>query len=164
MIWSNANSFALNRPYVKKAKSTRGGAPRGFDSLTEAASRAAPVVPNENSRARLAALARSRTCGDARRYSPVAVAGSLLPMAIVPKQDPELAAVVERARRRAEASGELRTRRSGVFVSPLTPEACAIVLEWLHDGGYDEAVAGGSSQTILSSLRSNARCRVGRHR
>jgi len=69
------------------------------------------------------------------------VPGSLLPMAIVPKQDPELAAVVERARRRAEVSGELRTRGSGVFVSPLTPEARAIVLEWLRDGGYDEAIA-----------------------
>jgi hypothetical protein len=62
-------------------------------------------------------------------------------MAIAPKHDPELATVVERARRRAEEGGEFRARRSGTYESPLSPEARAIVLEWLRDGGYDEAVA-----------------------
>jgi hypothetical protein len=62
-------------------------------------------------------------------------------MATSPSHDPELGAVIERARRRAEDRNELRATRPVAYESPLSPEARAIVLEWLRDGGYDEAVA-----------------------
>jgi hypothetical protein len=62
-------------------------------------------------------------------------------MALRPVLDPELAAVVERARRRAAAAGELEPARSRRAESVLAPEARALVQEWLRDGGYDQAVA-----------------------
>jgi hypothetical protein len=68
-------------------------------------------------------------------------AGSLFVMAVTPSLDPELTAVVEHARRRARDAGELRPPRPGPHASRLSPEAREIVLAWLHDGGYDEAVA-----------------------
>ena len=68
-------------------------------------------------------------------------AGSLFVMAVTPRLDPELTAVVEHARRRARAAGELRPSRSGPYVSRLSPEAREIMLAWLRDGGYEEAVA-----------------------
>lgn len=55
--------------------------------------------------------------------------------------DPELAVVVESARRRAGAAGELTPPRIGPFTSSLPPEAQRIVREWLDDGGYEAAVA-----------------------
>jgi hypothetical protein len=55
--------------------------------------------------------------------------------------DPELAAVVERARHRAQAAGELRPLRLTTPASALPEEARPIVHEWLRDGGYDDAVA-----------------------
>jgi hypothetical protein len=68
-------------------------------------------------------------------------AGSLFVMAVTPSLDPELTAVVEHARRRARDGDELRPPRPGPYASRLPPEAREIVLAWLRDGGYDEAVA-----------------------
>jgi hypothetical protein len=62
-------------------------------------------------------------------------------MALKPALDPELALVVERARRRAAAAGELEPSRAGTAEAPLAPEARVLVQEWLRDGGYDRAVA-----------------------
>ena len=62
-------------------------------------------------------------------------------MATKLRLDPELAEVVERARRRAATAGELTPPRVGSFKSPLPPEAERILREWLDDGGYDAAVA-----------------------
>ena len=55
--------------------------------------------------------------------------------------DPELAAIVDQARRRAAEAGELRPPRIGPYESTLPPEAREIVTSWLRDGGYDEAIA-----------------------
>jgi len=55
--------------------------------------------------------------------------------------DPELAQIVERARHRAAAAGELIAPRVGPLVSPLPPEAQRVVRAWLDDGGYDAAIA-----------------------
>jgi hypothetical protein len=55
--------------------------------------------------------------------------------------DPELAAVVERARRRAEETGELRRGPFPPFESTLPPEPTKVLADWLRDGGYDEAIA-----------------------
>lgn len=54
---------------------------------------------------------------------------------------PELEAVVERARRLAIESGELRTEAAGSPPSPLSPEARAALTEWRMSGDYDLAVA-----------------------
>jgi hypothetical protein len=54
---------------------------------------------------------------------------------------PELAAVVERARRVAVETGELRTEPAGSPSSPLSPEARAALVEWRTSGDYDRAVA-----------------------
>ncbi len=55
--------------------------------------------------------------------------------------DPELAEVVERARHRAAAAGELIAPRVGPLVSPLPPKAQRVLGAWLDDGGYDAAIA-----------------------
>jgi hypothetical protein len=55
--------------------------------------------------------------------------------------DPELAAAVERGRRLAAETGELRPRRIGTYRSPFTDEARAIIAEWRRDGGYERALA-----------------------
>jgi hypothetical protein len=55
--------------------------------------------------------------------------------------DPELAAVVERARHRAQAAGELRPPRLTTPASTLPQETRHIVREWVRDEGYDDAVA-----------------------
>jgi len=55
--------------------------------------------------------------------------------------DPELAAVVERARRRAAAMGELPRGPLPRFESKIPLEAADALLEWLRDGSYDDAVA-----------------------
>ncbi|MGI8807465.1 MAG: hypothetical protein ACR2KK_06430 [Acidimicrobiales bacterium] len=57
------------------------------------------------------------------------------------RSDPELAAVVERARERAETVGELRAEPWSVPALPLSPEAREIVASWASDGGYDCALA-----------------------
>ncbi len=54
--------------------------------------------------------------------------------------DPELEAVVERARVRLAARGELRPPRTGGFTSALPVEAQEIVRHWLDDGGYGRAL------------------------
>lgn len=54
--------------------------------------------------------------------------------------DPELAAVVERARRRAEEMGELPRGPFAPFESKIPPEAADVLHEWLSDGGYEQAV------------------------
>jgi hypothetical protein len=54
--------------------------------------------------------------------------------------DPELAAVVVRARQHADAVGELHPP-VGHFESPLSSEARAVVAAWIADGGYHSAVA-----------------------
>lgn len=54
---------------------------------------------------------------------------------------PELREVVARARRAAEAAGELRPPGTGPLVSPMPVEARDLVMEWLRDGGYAAAVA-----------------------
>lgn len=55
--------------------------------------------------------------------------------------DPELAAVVERARRRAEEMGELPHKPFPPFESKIPPELAEVILELLRDGTYAEAVA-----------------------
>jgi hypothetical protein len=55
--------------------------------------------------------------------------------------DPELRELVARARRRAEEAGELRPPSHGPIRSSISPEAQAVIMEWLRDGGYAEAVA-----------------------
>jgi hypothetical protein len=57
------------------------------------------------------------------------------------RSDPELTAVIERARDRAETLGELRAEPWSIPSSPLSPEALEIVAWWVSDGGYDRAVA-----------------------
>lgn len=54
--------------------------------------------------------------------------------------DPEFAAVVERARRRAIENGEIPAQ-AGAFDPPIPVEARAIIAEWLRDGGYEAAIA-----------------------
>ena len=55
--------------------------------------------------------------------------------------DPELAAVVERARRRTQEVGEVPRRPSPSFESKITPEVALVILGLLRDGTYAEAVA-----------------------
>jgi hypothetical protein len=55
--------------------------------------------------------------------------------------DPELAAVVERSRQRAIDSGELPRGPFRPFQSNLSPQEAEVIVAWLRDGGYDEAVA-----------------------
>jgi hypothetical protein len=54
--------------------------------------------------------------------------------------DPDFAAVVERARRRAVEMGEIPAQAGG-FEPTIPPEARAIISEWLRGGGYDAAIA-----------------------
>jgi hypothetical protein len=54
--------------------------------------------------------------------------------------DPEFAAVVERARRRAAEMGEIPAR-AGRFEPTIPPEARQIIAEWLRGGGYEAAIA-----------------------
>ena len=62
-------------------------------------------------------------------------------MATELRLDPELAAVVERARRRAREMGELPRGPFAPSESSIPPEVAEVILAWLRDGGYDEAVA-----------------------
>lgn len=56
--------------------------------------------------------------------------------------DPDLQAVVERAREQARASGELLDGPARVPPSAgLSPEARAALAEWVASGDYDRAVA-----------------------
>jgi len=54
--------------------------------------------------------------------------------------DPDFAAVVEQARRRAVEMGEIPAH-AGRFEPTIPPEAGAIISEWLRSGGYDAAIA-----------------------
>lgn len=65
----------------------------------------------------------------------------MISMALRLGSDPELSAVVERARRRAQEAGELQLVGAPPFESPLDPAAREIVVSWIRDGGYDRAVA-----------------------
>ena len=62
-------------------------------------------------------------------------------MATTLRLDPELAAVVERARRRAEEMGELPRGPFPPFESTIPPDVAEIILELLRDGTYADAVA-----------------------
>jgi hypothetical protein len=62
-------------------------------------------------------------------------------MATKLRLDPELAAVVERARRRAEEMGEVPRGPFPRFESKIPPEVAEVILEMLRDGTYAEAVA-----------------------
>jgi hypothetical protein len=56
--------------------------------------------------------------------------------------DPELAEIVERARKRAIEAGELPLRPTGTpFKSPLSDEAKMVLREWLDGGGYERSLA-----------------------
>jgi len=55
--------------------------------------------------------------------------------------DTELAAVVERARHRAEEMGELPRGPFLPYESKIPPDAAEVIREWLWDGGYEEAIA-----------------------
>ena len=54
--------------------------------------------------------------------------------------DPDFAAVIERARRRAVEMGEIPAQ-AGRFEPTIPLEARAIISEWLRGGGYDAAIA-----------------------
>jgi len=60
--------------------------------------------------------------------------------------DPELAEVVERARRRATESGEWPRGTLQPFASKVPDEAAEVISAWLRDGGYDDAVAQIAAQ------------------
>ena len=60
--------------------------------------------------------------------------------------DPELRELVDRARRAAEEAGEMHPPGRGPLSSSMSPEAQAVILEWLRDGGYAEAVARIASE------------------
>ncbi len=60
--------------------------------------------------------------------------------------DPELAAVVERARQRAEEMGELPRGPFPARESQIPPEVADLMLEWLRDGGYEQAIARIASE------------------
>ncbi len=55
--------------------------------------------------------------------------------------DPELADVVSRARQRAEEMGEFPRGPFPPFKSNIPSEAAKTLVEWLRNGGFDEAVA-----------------------
>jgi hypothetical protein len=57
------------------------------------------------------------------------------------RSDPELAALVARARGQAEAACELRQPLAEPVTCRLDPGAREIVVSWIRDGGYDRAVA-----------------------
>lgn len=60
--------------------------------------------------------------------------------------DPELAAVVERSRRRARELSELPYRATVPVETAISPEAREIIVGWLRDGGYDAAVTAIGAQ------------------
>ena len=62
-------------------------------------------------------------------------------MALQLRSDPELAAIVERARRRAQEADELQPAGGRPFESVLEPAARELVASWVRDGGYGRAVA-----------------------
>jgi len=62
-------------------------------------------------------------------------------MATKLRLDPDLAAVVERARRRAVESGELARGPLQPAEPVLPPDVGDVLLEMLRDGTYAEAVA-----------------------
>ncbi|PZS17353.1 MAG: hypothetical protein DLM54_09815 [Acidimicrobiales bacterium] len=55
--------------------------------------------------------------------------------------DPELAATVRLAQRRAEDAGELPRGSLTASEPTIPPEAAKVIADWLRDGGYDEAIA-----------------------
>lgn len=55
--------------------------------------------------------------------------------------DPELAAVVERARQRAAEHGEWPQVADRPFQTTIPSEAAEVISEWLRDGGYRDAIA-----------------------
>jgi hypothetical protein len=62
-------------------------------------------------------------------------------MALQLHSDPDLAAVVARARRRARDAGELHPASDAPVASTLDPAAREIVESWIREGGYERAVA-----------------------
>lgn len=57
------------------------------------------------------------------------------------RSDPELAAIIERARQEARAADELQPSESRFLESPLSPAAREVLASWVQDGGYDRALA-----------------------
>jgi len=55
--------------------------------------------------------------------------------------DSNLADVVERARRRAADGGEWPRGTVQPFEPTIPHEAADVISAWLHDGGYDQAIA-----------------------
>ncbi|MGH9128117.1 MAG: hypothetical protein ACRDY2_03920 [Acidimicrobiales bacterium] len=55
--------------------------------------------------------------------------------------EPELAAVVQQARQRAEEAGELARGPFPPFESTIPTEAGQVIAHWLSDGGYNDAIA-----------------------
>ena len=53
--------------------------------------------------------------------------------------EPELRELIARARREAKEAGELKP--PGRTSASISPQAQAVIMEWLRDGGYAEAVA-----------------------
>lgn len=75
------------------------------------------------------------------RWSAARLTGSLARMATQVKLDPELQAVVERAREMARERGELRDAPWTPPSDPLPAEAREALRDWVDSGDYDRAVA-----------------------
>jgi len=60
--------------------------------------------------------------------------------------DPELASVVERARRRARKLGEIPHTGGEPAEAAISAEAKEIIAGWLRDGGYEAAIASIGAQ------------------
>jgi hypothetical protein len=67
--------------------------------------------------------------------------GSIAVMATQLRIDPELQAIVERAREQARRHGELRDEPWTPPRDPLPAEAQAALKDWVASGDYDRAVA-----------------------
>ncbi len=67
--------------------------------------------------------------------------GTIVPVATALRLDPDLAAVVERARWRAVELGELPRGSLPPYESKIATEVADVILRMLRDGTYAEAVA-----------------------
>lgn len=66
--------------------------------------------------------------------------GTLVSVTVQPTLSSHLVEVVARCRARAEIS-ELRPRKVGTFTSAINDAARAILAEWRHGGGHEQALA-----------------------
>lgn len=67
--------------------------------------------------------------------------GILAVMATQLRIDPELQAIVERAREQARRQGELRDEPWAPDHEPLPADARAVLRDWVTSGDYDRAVS-----------------------